>query len=46
MYLLHVRYPSGITATLTSPSAFLRGLTLIALRAQPVDLRLEDRATS
>jgi hypothetical protein len=46
MFLLHVRYPSGLVETLAFSSAFLRGLHLIALRAQPVDLRLEDRATS
>jgi hypothetical protein len=41
-YLIHVRYPSGTIVTLGFTTPFLRGLQLIALKAQPVDLKCED----
>ncbi len=43
MYLLHLRYASGVSRTLTFGSAFERGLFVIALADQPVVLQLEDR---
>ena len=45
MYLLHCYFPTtGRRETLSFPSAFLRGLAIIALAAQPVTLRTEDRS--
>ena len=44
MYLLHLTFPSGQVQTWTFVSAFARGLVLIALAAQPVTLRIEDRS--
>lgn len=43
-YLIHVRYANGSTVTLGFKTPFLRGLQLIALKAQPVDLKCEDVA--
>jgi hypothetical protein len=44
VYRLHVRYPNGSVQRLDFATAFLRGLQLIALKAQPVDLKSEDVA--
>ena len=44
VYRLHVRYPSGTVEVLNFATPLLRGLTLIALKAQPVDLKSEDVA--
>jgi hypothetical protein len=41
-YRLYVRHPSGTVETLTFETACSRGLALIALVKQPVDLRTED----
>jgi hypothetical protein len=43
-FLLHVTYASGLRHTLTFPSAFARGLFVIALAQQPVGVTLEDRS--
>ena len=42
MYLLHLTYRSGTRETLQFPTAFERGLWIIALNPLPITLRVED----
>jgi hypothetical protein len=42
MFLLHLAYASGVCRTLTFSTRFARGLWMITLAGQPVDLRTED----
>ncbi len=46
MFLIHVTYASGLSRTLTFPSAFDRDLFAITLRGLPVDVRVEDVAVA
>ncbi len=45
-YLLQIRHASGSVMTVTFASAFDRSILVILLRAQPVELRLEDVAVA
>jgi hypothetical protein len=42
IYLLHLHFPSGTVKTIICPSAFARGLRVVALAPAPVTIELED----
>lgn len=42
-YLLHVRHQTGCVQTMAFPTPFARGLAMITLSAQAVELWTEDR---
>lgn len=43
MFLLHISYANGAARTIPCATRFERALLMVALAAQPVQLRTEDQ---